>query len=318
MLTKEAWISIGALCIAALLAGNYRSRSAAKWNKELLDVGTERPPLWVYVQEGDVNSRWWADFGGRSSRALNVPLFNLCYETIASKHGNTYRVEVIRGLPDLAVRLGGWEQLPATLRYPLASVGRAELDWIRTAVLARWGGLWVSPFEICVKGVPMMPKEKVVGFGTDWELSTAGRDGTPAPGSRILWSPVPAHPMFVEWERMCRTRVEELGGGRQVRNDFAEDWMRLTTNCAFGVEIWNWAELDRQGAGGRRIDGTEILAAGVEGRVPFAVPSNVHFIPIPYEEIVSRRNLGWVLRMSEEQILESDLALKHLFGMAGL
>lgn len=319
MLSKEAWVAIGALCIAAVLAGTNRSRSAYKWNKELLDTGLERPPLWVYVNEGDVNSRWWADFGGRSSRALNAPLFNLCYESIATKNGQVYRIEVIRGLSDLAVRLGGWKELPPSLRNPLASVGRAEVDWIRSAVLARWGGLWVSPFEICVKGVPMLPKDTVVGFGTDWTLSNAGRDGTPAPGSRVLWSPRPQIPMFVEWEQICRQRVEEQGGGRQVRNDFAEDWMRLSSKClqeGVKVEIWNRGELDRQGAAGRRIDASDFLAAGLEGRLPFEIPEQTYFIPIPYDEIVSRRNLGWILRMSESQILDADIAVRYMLDLA--
>jgi hypothetical protein len=319
MLSKEAWLAIGALCVAAVLAGSHRSRSAYKWNKELLETGLERPPLWIYVNEGDVNSRWWADFGGRSSRALNIPLYNICYETIANKNGQLYRIEVIRGLSDLALRLGGWAELPLSLRNPLAPVGRAEVDWIRSIVLARWGGVWVSPFEICVKGLPMLPKDTVVAFGTDWTVSNAGRDGTPAPGSRILWSPRPGLRMFTEWERICRQRVEEQGGGRQVRNDFAEDWTRLSTGCTaegVQVEIWNAAELDRQGAAGRRIDATEWLASGLEGRLPFEIPDCVYFVPIPYDEIILRRNLGWILRMSESQILEADIAIRYIFDKA--
>lgn len=314
MLSKEAWLAVGALLVAATLASMNRSVSASKWNKELLNTGMERPPLWIYVNEGDVNSRWWGDFGGRSSRALNIPLYNLCYETIATKNGQVYRIEVIRGVADLAARMGGWGQLPSPLQNPLAPVGRAELDWIRTAVLARWGGLWVSPFEICVKGVPILPRDTIVGFGTDWTETNAGPDGTATPGPRILWSPYPAHPVFVEWEKACRVRVEELGGGRQVRNDFAEDWVRFTQGAA--VKILNRAEADRQGAAGRRIDISELCASGTEGRIPFDISEEAHFVPVPYEEIVSRRNWGWLLRMSEDQILDSDLVISHIIKSA--
>jgi hypothetical protein len=34
------------------------------------------------------------------------------------------------------------------------------------------------------------------------------------------------------------------------------------------------------------------------------------------EEITKRRNFGWFLRLSEDQILESDLAVSHLFKEA--
>jgi hypothetical protein len=33
---------------------------------------------------------------------------------------------------------------------------------------------------------------------------------------------------------------------------------------------------------------------------------------------LERRMFGWFLRMSEEQVLESDLAVTHLFNLAGI
>jgi hypothetical protein len=35
-------------------------------------------------------------------------------------------------------------------------------------------------------------------------------------------------------------------------------------------------------------------------------------MPIPWPEMKERRAFGWFLRMSEEQILESDLAISHV------
>lgn len=311
MLSSGAWTAVGALVVATIVASVYRSHSAYKWNKEFLDTGMERPPLWIYVNEGDVNARWWADFGARSNRALNIPLYNLCYESIVKHCGAMYRVEVIRGLQDLAVRLGGWEALPAPLRNRLAPVGKSEVDWIRSCVLAKWGGLWVSPTVVCIRDVPIMPRDTVVGFGTDWTVDNAGPDGTAGPGSRILWSPAPQHPIFVEWERVCRKRIEEAGGGRQVRTDFTEDWARLV-GAAGGAQILGRAEVDRKGRSGRRIDTSDLLAAGTEGRLPFTVGSEAYFVPIDIEDMKARRNYGWILKMSETQILESDLVISHL------
>lgn len=308
MLTTGAWTAVGALIVASIVASVYRSTSAYKWNKEFLNTGMERPPVWIYVNEGDVNTRWWADFGARSNRALNIPLYNLCYESIVKHCGGLYRVEVIRGLQDLAVRLGGWEALPTPLRNRLAPVGKSEVDWIRSCVLAKWGGLWITPTTVCIKNVPMMPNDRIVGFGTDWLIANAGPDGTPAPGRRILWSPMPQHPVFVEWEKECRRRIEEQGGGRQVRDDYPEDWMQIVGGDAL---ILGRAEVDRQGRSGRRIDMGDILAAGTEGQIPFEVDKEAYFVPIDVSELEIRRNYGWILKMSETQILESDLVLSH-------
>jgi hypothetical protein len=83
------------------------------------------PVIWLYLDPNDVNSRSWMDFMGRSSRAINVPFFNLCYQTIVVQNKGKYRVEVINGLSDVALRLGAGPPADAP-PDPLASVGEAE------------------------------------------------------------------------------------------------------------------------------------------------------------------------------------------------
>jgi len=73
--------------------------------KNILIKGDEKPRIWLYYDVSDVNSRWWADFGARSSRALNMSFLNLCYETIVRNNSNNYRIEVIGGLADLGSRV---------------------------------------------------------------------------------------------------------------------------------------------------------------------------------------------------------------------
>jgi len=317
MLSSEAWVAIGLLTFAAVYSASRHSKPGYKWTKESLELGLERPPLWIYVNEGDVNSRVWQDFGARSSRVLNVPLLNLCYQTIVEHNGMTYRVEVIRGLQDLAIRMGGWEALPSTLRERLAPVGKSELHWIQTAVLAKWGGLWLSPSVICIQPFPLLPKDKVVGFGTDWTTTYGGVEstGTRAPGIRALWSPYPDHPMMVEWEERVRERLESKGGGRQVRNDAAQDWIEFTER--YSTLVLSDMELDRKGASQKRIELEDLLAVGMEGALPFPVSRFTRYVPIPWDDLQNRRTFGWILRMSEEQILESDIVLRRLFTLAG-
>ena len=77
-----------------------------------------------------------------------------------------------------------------------------------------------------------------------------------------------------------------------------------------------FAELGRKGRDGKRIELEDLLAAGGEGVLPFDMPVNTVYTPIPIEELLRRRNFGWFLRMSEDQILESDLAISTLFREA--
>ena len=78
---------LGTLFVVAVGVAFFYSKDLIKNNpfldKHLLKRGMEKPPIWLYYDTSDVNSRQWLDFGARSSRALNMPFLNLCYETIA-------------------------------------------------------------------------------------------------------------------------------------------------------------------------------------------------------------------------------------------
>jgi hypothetical protein len=215
-----------------------------------------------------------------------------------------YRVEVIGGLQGVAERLGGWERLPNPMRNPRSRVSIAEEDWIRTAILAKYGGLWVSPSTVAIRPFGKMPA-KVIGFGQD----SSPMYGSGVPGFRSLWSPSAEHPMFVEWERRIRDRLENQLGGRQVRGDAKSDWVDLSAR--YDVEVDVLAELGRDDHN-KTLDLEKIFASGTEGRLPFVVRENAIYLPIPYDDLLNRRHFGWILRSSEEQILESDLAVRYI------
>jgi hypothetical protein len=83
-------------------------------------------------------------------------------------------------------------------------------------------------------------------------------------------------------------------------------------------EIRPLAEVSRKGAAGRRIQVEDILAAGQDGDMPFGIGHNAVYVPLPWPELKDRRAFGWFLRMSEDQIAESDLVIRDLFKRAGV
>jgi hypothetical protein len=82
------------------------------------------------------------------------------------------------------------------------------------------------------------------------------------------------------------------------------------------IEVRPTAELTRKGGAGRRIQLEDLLTAGQEGELHFDITCATVYVPIPWPEIQERRAYGWFLRMSEEQILESDLVVSTLFKRA--
>ena len=277
------------------------------------EIGIDKPPIWVYLNSSDVNSRSWADFMDRSSRAINLPFLNLCYESIVKHNSDIYRVEVIGGLSDLALRMGGWDCLPDSLQNPNTVVREPELNWIRSAVLAKWGGLWVSPATICIKPFGPLPKKRVVFFGTD----TGSAYATPLtiPALNVIWCPVPNHSLWVTWEKKVRERLNRKSGGSEFRNDEKSDLADALSEFKNDCVLMPGVELSRKGTSLKRIELEDLLAAGTEGDIPFSVPNNTMYVPIPYTEILQRSAFDWFLRMSEDQILNSDLVISYFFKL---
>jgi hypothetical protein len=280
---------------------------AVEITPETLVIGTKRPSLWLFYNDTDTNSRNWSDFMARSSNVINVPLLNICYETIVKQNGAEYRIEVIGGLQRVAELLGGWNALPNYMRNPKARVNVAEEDWIRAAILAKYGGLWLSPSVICLTPFGKLPTDKIVAFGQD----DVPMYGSGVPGFRALWSPHGGHPVFVKWQKRARSRLDYQTGGRQVRGDAKTDWVELTTGLP-EIEVRVKEELGRDPRTNKRLDLEQIFASGTEGRIPFTIPECAVYLPIPYDDLLNRRMFGWILRSSQEQIMESDLAIKYI------
>ena len=47
--------------------------------KETIGIGHDHPPLWIFLNDSDTNTRQWSDFMARSSNVINIPILNLFY-----------------------------------------------------------------------------------------------------------------------------------------------------------------------------------------------------------------------------------------------
>ena len=289
----------------AMVAYKLRNKGA-EITPETIQIGLKNPPLWIFYNDSDVNSRFWADFGARSSHVINVPIMNLFYESIVKANGKQYRVEVIGGLQGVATLLGK-DSMPKPLQNLRASVGTAQEDWIRTAVLAKYGGLWLSPSVVALKGFGHLPDDKIVAFGQD-DVSTYS---SPVPGFRALWVPGQANPMMVEWEKRIRDRLENQLGGLQIRGDAKSDWYELC-HSKESVEIRRDYELSRNIRTQKKLQLEDLFATVSGTDIPFEIPSCAKYIVVPHEDLLRRTMFSWVLRNSEKQILESDMAISKI------
>ena len=313
-------VTIGIVALVAIAVGAGVSQGMIGRNPFestiLMQRGMDLPSIWIFLDTSIPNARQYSDFGARSSRALNLPFLNLCYESIARKNASQYKIQAISGLAGLSELLGGWNELPSKLQNPLVTLEPADYAWIRAAVLAKHGGMWVAPATICLRPFGKMP-EKPVFFGTDSDETFVGTAGTQVPSFQVAWSPKPQDPLWVAWEAMAKKRLDKSGGGDTARG--ADKWEFLALAARFpDIEVRPLAEVARKGAAGRRIQIEDLLAAGQEGDLPFEVGPMATYVPLPWPELKDRRAFGWFLKMSEEQIAESDLVIRDLYRAAGV
>ncbi len=314
----DTWTLIGVILLILVIAsiGLSRWKGMSPFSEDAQRINrmanAGKPTLWLFYDLSEVNARWWMDFMGRSSRAINLPYLNLCYQTIM-KHASNYNVRVLSGLEDVANMLGGWEKLPSKLRDVRAPVGVAEKAWIRAAVLDKEGGLWLEPSVIVMSQIPLPEGNKVVFYGTDSDQLYIKQGDMGAPSFQGVFSPRAGHPAIQKMLELASSgRLD--GGGKEIRKDDVWDYSVACADksmCEAGGKI----TLDRK-ANGKRIELEDFLAT-VDGiPSPFKVPANTVFIPLPAREILEFRSYGWFSRMSEEQILEAPLAISALFNKA--
>lgn len=303
-------VMIGIAAIGIGLHTRYSPQDSLFEDRHILTRGLNTPTVWIFYDDSDVNSRYWSDFGARSSRVLNLPFLNLCYQSIVKACGKDYHVEVISGLEDAAARLGGLDSMPDSLRNKRLPLRSEEMMYLRTAFLAKYGGLWVPASTIFIKELPTLPQDKIVFFGSDPNETYAGPKGTRVPNTEVMWAGQKGMPELVAWSQALFDRLANRNGGKEVRRDQAWDYLAFAEGKPDVIIMPN-AELTRK-AGGKKIQCEDILSAGTEGVLPFTIPSETLYIPIPYFEIIRRHAFGWFQRMSESQIMESDIAIKYL------
>lgn len=302
------------LALAGILFASYSTKKTLAENPfadpYILQKNEELPILWLYYDTGDVNSRYWADFGARSSNVLNVPFLNICYGTIVANNGQKYRVEIIGGLAGVAERLGA-DAMPLTLVEGIERIGDAEYNWIRAAILEKYGGLWLESSTIAIKPFGELPKDQLIFFGTDKDQTYSGPRGTAVPSLNAIWVPQPNNPVMRNWAESAFRRLEQRNTGAAARQDAKWDFVSFAADEPT-VTVIPSAELARNKRTGKRLQLEDLLAAGQEGNLPFDVPGETVYVPIPWKELRDRRAFGWFLRMSEAQILESDLVIRDL------
>jgi len=259
-----------------------------------------KPTLWWIVDDSQVNSRQWLDFGNRSTREPNEPYLALCLEKAKAALSDQFDVQVLVGRDAVYQVLGAAKQqsIPPAL----------WMAWCRAALLSRFGGLWMDGSVLMLPGasgsklMTLLKGKPVLMFGTDAAENLAS--GSAAAGASVGWAAAPHHPMWAGLERDLAALIDQ-GPPSWSRQGLRTLWDK---HCSGMTAVDRVVEVGRDDYG-RRLE-LETLLGTTE--VPLTTGGMWVIFPDGRDGVERASPWLWFTRLSKSQILESK------FGWAKL
>ena len=269
-----------------------------------------KTPWWWVVDNSQVNSRQWLDFGNRSTRQPNEPYLALCLERAKAALSDQFDLQVLVGREAVYRVLGSSEDFCAKQRSIPPVLW---LAWCRAALLSRFGGLWMDGSVLILPAASgsrlkaRLEGKSVLMFGTDAEENLAS--GSAAAGASAGWSAAPHHPMWTGLERDLTALIDQgppSWSSVEARRGLRSLWDK---HCSGMTGIDREIEVGRDPYG-RRLE-LETLLGSTE--LPLISEGGMWLILPDGRDGLERASPWlWFTRLSRAQILESKFVWAKL------
>ena len=257
-----------------------------------------KPILWIHI-EYDVNSRKWLNYGSRNTTELNQPYLYLTIRSIIQKCSNSFHVCLIddssfnKLLPNWTLSA---QNLPSPLRPHLRELAFAK-------VLEMYGGMRIPPSFICFQNLfsiyntALLPASAFAG-----EMLATSSVSTVAeffPSTEIMGCKrnSPVMQKYISYLEVLISKdytneMDFLGEcGRWCYSEIISGNMSAITSTLFGIQSQS---------------GSAILIDDLMGDQDIDLDKNAVGLYIPERELLKRIAFGWFVRLSPEQVLESN------------
>jgi hypothetical protein len=259
---------------------------------------SSKPILWFVVDDQGYNTRNWADFGARSSRALNIGFLNITRSRCIKTQGGAYEVRELLGrtaVSEIIYSKGG--RVPNGVNTVHPTIWRA---WARAALLSTAGGLYLDGMSLCLGpsfSDSIGAREDVV-FGTEHNETHAAADS--APGPYAGWASGQGH---IGWNGLADVLADLIDAGPTAwtaavaRNQIVESTVKHLMPFMSVLRDPEWS---------RKEDGRALETEDILGRSEMAAPPSAVYVPLDKERLERDFTYNWFLRMSPEQILDPE------------
>jgi hypothetical protein len=267
-------------------------------------VSFRKPTLW-WIVDAEPNARNWFDFGARKSTEPNRGYLQLALEAVQKTQGEDFAVTPLVGRAAILAQIPDAD--PAAAQLP-ASLWRA---YAISRLLEAQGGLVMDGNSTLCVGPRILPflQADAVVFGVHPEEPVANPLAAQAPGPApyVGYASQPHLPAWRvaadTWETLVRRGPQAWSSATARRTDMTvwEAQKELGIAVVRGVD------------GGRLRSGLPRALEDTFGRV--SVPADPKtelnketvFVTYDGDELARRYEFTWVLRLSKQQLKESDL-----------
>jgi hypothetical protein len=271
-----------------------------------------KPTLWWFVDD-ETNARHWWDFGARNSHKPNRGYLEVALQAAYATQAFDFQVVPLIGRDAVArvIKEAG-ELMPSNVSQLPAKIWR---QWAMANLLAAKGGLvMVGDSTLCV-GPSFGPRVKgvsaaVFGISPEEPIAISGADVPPAPW--VGWAVRPHHPVWdlaaTTWNRLANAGPTSWSAA-EARNLGEKLW---ANQQRLGIERIQDAEGSRK-YNGVQMTPEDFLQKQVNPIDPkTALVANTLYVAMDGDALVRDYRYSWFVRLSREQILESNFYWTHL------
>jgi hypothetical protein len=255
-----------------------------------------KPLLWIHMDYA-VNARKWLSFNSRNSKCLNQPYILLILKTIINKCGNDFNICLIDDnsfdniMPEWGVDLS---RIADPLKDHYRQLGLAK-------VLHKYGGLLIPNTFICFNSLNkmynMLNEKPIIGEFKNRNITATYKDF--CPDTRLMGCNKGCGLMqeFIKFMEVL------IAGDSTNAMDFLGE-----KSCWFSKHIMqkNMTLVDGKLLGTRQNNNNPVFIEELVNNGYIDCHKEALGMYVSGDELLKRKNLNWFVRMSPEQVLESN------------
>lgn len=271
-----------------------------------------KPNLWWFT-DNEVNARRWFDFGARNSRRPNRGYLQVALDCVFATQGKDFNVNVLFGREEVAKKIqscGG--NVPKEVFVMPVALWR---QWAIANLIAFCGGLAIAGDSTLCIGPSFGPhvmnvQEAVFGIYDEEPRVAPGSDTGPA-----TWVGWGIRPRTSGWNTVANMWNQLASAG-------PTSWSAAEAR-RFNLGVWEaqkakGTKLIQSIDGGRKVDGYQrtledlLMTSAVPADPKLIIPPGTVYIPMDGDKLARDYKYGWFIRMSSQQIMESDFVWANL------